>query len=370
MQLRPLFAVLLVAACCAGEAVWPIGDFDLWHEDWIFANGAEFAGAKGQAALVGGKEAKVGPGALRLDADFSGGGRYVQIARTFDGLPLTALSGWVRSDNVSALGFRIVDSTGQLFQSRKRYPLSSKWQKLSITVEELTKSEHWDGANDGVWHGPAKLIAFSLGGDALDKGTAGTVWFDGLGAVLAAGSPKPTATPAKAIELDDGEHGLNGWSFVAGEEFPGAKGGVDAEKTGAKAGKGCIRLDADFSGGGNYVAAHHTLIDQTLDVRELRVWIKRRMAGSVKVRLIDSTGQCHQAKGSLNLNNEDAWQETLIQIPGITGGEHWGGANDGVWHPPLKGISFMLGKDRVGQDGKGQVWFDELRAVVAAPAKR
>jgi hypothetical protein len=369
MQLRPLLATILVAATCwAGDAVQPIGDFDLWHEDWVFGNGAEFAGAKGRAALEGGKEAKVGAGALRLDADLSSGGRYVQISRKFDGLPLTALSGWVRGDNVSALGFRIVDSTGQMFQSRKKYPLSGKWQKLAITIEELTKSEHWDGANDGVWHGPAKVIAFTLGGDALEKGTAGTVWFDGLGATLAAGSPKPTATPAKGLVLDTGEHGLNGWTFVAGEEFPGAKGGVDADKTGAKNGKACIRLDADFSGGGSYVAAHHNLADQTLDVRELRVWIKRRTAGGIRVRLIDSTGQCHQAKGGLSLNNEDAWQETLIQVPDIAGGEHWGGANDGVWHPPMKGVSFLIGKDRVGQDGKGQVWFDDLRAVVVAPA--
>lgn len=370
MLLRPLLALTIVATAWAGDVVQSIGDFDLWHEDWIFANGAEFAGAKGRMRLEGGKEAKVGQGCLRLDGDFTAGGRYVQIARAFAGLPIQALSGWVRSENVSHLGFRIVDSTDQVFQSRKKYQLSSKWQKLSITVEELTKSEHWAGANDGVWHGPMKHISFALGNDALEKPGAGTVWFDGLGAVLVAGSPKPVPLGAKVVELDDGEHGVNGWGFVAGEEFPGAKGGIDAEKTGAKAGKGCLRLDADFSGGGSYVATHLKIEDPGVDTRELRVWIKRRQVGAVRVRLIDGSGQCHQARNFLDLNNEDAWQEALIQIPAVIGGEHWGGANDGKWHEPLKGISFMLGKDRVGQDSKGQLWLDELRAVAIVAPKR
>ena len=64
---------------------------------------------------------------------------------------------------------------------------------------------------------------------------------------------------------------------------------------------------------------------------------------SFNVRLIDSTNQCHQAKG-FKLQADGAWHELIIDPRKVAGGEHWGGKNDGKWHGPAKALSILVGK--------------------------
>lgn len=365
--MRILAALLAIAACTAADTA-AIGDFEVWQENWIVGLGPEFPGAKAEAELA--SPAKVGSRCLSLAVDFAGGGGYVQVARKFDGLPLKAFAGWMRSDGVQEIRYRIVDSTGQVFQSQHfQVRPGNQWARFSVTVDELTHAEHWDGAKDGAWHGPCKYLAIMVPKNKLAANrTAATIAFDGLEATLEANAKFPADAPAKLVAIDPLDAGPDGWSFTNGPEFPGAKGAMVHEGKGGKS-RGCLRMDGDFSGGGSYVAVTRKLAENGPDVRELRLWIKRTGVDNIGLRLIDNSGQCHQKQGGLSLKPGDGWQEVALQIDEILGGEHWGGANDGLWHPPLQGLSILIGADKAA-GGKPTLWIDEIRGVAITERKR
>jgi hypothetical protein len=165
------------------------------------------------------------------------------------------------------------------------------------------------------------------------------------------------------ILLDDFEKEPRGWKYVGGEEFPGARGGLATDGTVAHGGKGSYRLEADFSGGGAYVGTWRELADlKGRDVSELRFWARQTGLKALGVRLLDSSDQIHQ--GSVPLAASADWQEVVLRISALAGGEHWGGANDGKWHGPLKGFGINVGKNGLaaGQT-KGALWMDDLEAV-------
>src|SRR5207244_3479439 len=101
----------------------------------------------------------------------------------------------------------------------------------------------------------------------------------------------------------------------------------ELDSTVAHAGKRSYRLRGDFTGGGGYVGTERVMpVLGGADVKELRVWIKSTNVGSLGVRFIDRTHQCHQKYVALPPGPE--WQEIVLKIPEVVGGEHWGGAND------------------------------------------
>src|SRR5262245_25282832 len=134
------------------------------------------------------------------------------------------------------------------------------------------------------------------------------------------------AAPGNRVALDDFEKAPQGWTFVGGEEFPGAKGSLVLDSAVAHGGKSSYRLSADFSGGGAYVGTWRTLdVLKGADFTEIRFWAKAEGANRLGVRLIDSSDQCHQ--GAVALTASKDWQEVVIKVRDIVGGEHWGGAN-------------------------------------------
>jgi len=170
------------------------------------------------------------------------------------------------------------------------------------------------------------------------------------------------AAPGNRVALDDFEKAPQGWTYVGGEEFPGAKGSLALDPAVAHGGSRSYRLSADFSGGGAYVGTWRTL-DQLKgqDFTEIRFWAKIEGTNRIGVRLIDSTDQCHQ--GAVILTASKEWQEVVLKVRDIVGGEHWGGANDARWHGPAKGFGLNLGKDAV--PGK-TLWIDDVEAVLGA----
>ena len=56
------------------------------------------------------------------------------------------------------LGVRIVDDTGQCHQKSVDLPAGAEdgWREVVLKVRDLVGGEHWGGANDGAWHGPAE----------------------------------------------------------------------------------------------------------------------------------------------------------------------------------------------------------------------
>ena len=157
------------------------------------------------------------------------------------------------------------------------------------------------------------------------------------------------------------------WKYVGGQEFPGAKGALERDTAVKHGGESSYRLDADFTGGGAYVGWWYDpaeLVAQ--DVKAIRMWVKTKGVPRVGVRLSDGTGQCHQAK-NVPLKATDDWQELVLDVAKLVGEEHWGGADDGKWHPTLKGLGLNIGAPDVAGDKTGSVWFDDIRAEIVPP---
>ena len=186
-----------------------------------------------------------------------------------------------------------------------------------------------------------------------------------LGGLLCAGLAGAAET--ERVALDDFESAPQGWKYVGGEEFPGAKGSLELDPAVAHGGKTSYRLQADFSGGGAYVGVWRDLGSLAVkDEAEIRLWVKADHVASIGVRFNDATGQCHQQKG-VKLAATADWQELVLKPAEIAGGEHWGGANDGAWHGPAAGFGMNVGKDNTADGPKGTLWLDDLSAQVVPP---
>ncbi len=133
--------------------------------DWTFNLGQEFKGAQGGLAVVADQPAP-GSHALRLHADFTEGGAYVGMHKSFADLNVKAtpvIRFKVRSESTKQFAIRLVDQTGQCHQ-RKSIAVTAdgKWHDLEIHPTKIAGGEHWGGANDGTWHGPVSKIELML----------------------------------------------------------------------------------------------------------------------------------------------------------------------------------------------------------------
>lgn len=94
------------------------------------------------------------------------------------------------------------------------------------------------------------------------------------------------AGAAQEMLLDDFEAAPQGWSYVGGQEFPGAKGSLARDVSVAHGGSASYRLQADFTGGGAYVGVWRDLATLAgRDVTEIRLWIKATHVTRFGVRI-------------------------------------------------------------------------------------
>jgi hypothetical protein len=134
------------------------------HE-WKFSNGPEFKGATGSL------EAK---DHFELRGDFTKGGAYCAAIRPLDefqAADLKAIRMEAKTGNAATVSVQMVDGTGQTHQ-RKGIPLTidDAWHEVVIDPQKIAGGEHWGGANDGQWHGPAKMFSISVTSGSDDKG--------------------------------------------------------------------------------------------------------------------------------------------------------------------------------------------------------
>jgi len=171
---------------------------------------------------------------------------------------------------------------------------------------------------------------------------------------------------ASRLLLDDFESDPKGWTYIGGWEFPGAKGSLALDAGNAHGGKRSYKLQADFSGGGTYVGVWRDLASlKGRDFKELRLWVKAVNVSRIGVRIADSTDQCHQKDGGVPLAATKGWQEVVLKVSDLVGGEHWGGANDGKWHGPAKAFGLNVGKDSLaaGIAPQGSINVDDVELV-------
>ncbi|MDB5310619.1 MAG: hypothetical protein JWO38_4821 [Gemmataceae bacterium] len=169
------------------------------------------------------------------------------------------------------------------------------------------------------------------------------------------------------VPLVDPKDPARGWKFDNGREFPGATGSLTSDIDTARGGRAAFKLVGDFTGGGNYVQAGRPL--DGVDVRELSLWVRTPTLDKFTVRLVDAGGQTHQIV--LKTEARPGWQQVVFPleqffakrgqtdaVPGVAKYESWGGAKDGVWHGPAKGIYLILGNP--GGKQAHTIWFADL----------
>lgn len=170
----------------------------------------------------------------------------------------------------------------------------------------------------------------------------GTLW---LGLCLVGQAPVPLGT-------FEGEQ--ERWVFSNGPEFPGARGALRRSQEAAWEGEWGAELRYDFTQGGAYVAAYVDF--PPLEISHFTLWVKKPREGTLTFRVTDSTGQTFQKSLRYAYGG---WQKVRVNLGGWS--LHWGGANDGRLHPPLKRFGLLIEKRGLA-NLQGTLFFDEVMA--------
>ena len=155
------------------------------------------------------------------------------------------------------------------------------------------------------------------------------------------------------------------WKYFGGDEFPGAKGALVLDKRVRKRGSAAMRLEGDFSGGGAYVSAVISVKNLKDTVNGLVFYARAENIQEMSLRITDSSGQTHQIPGFQVTNKK--WTLHKFDLSALEKKhESWGGKADGKWHPPLKGISFVIGGKRAmnSKSKKMALWIDDVAVDV------
>jgi len=349
---------------------------------WAFGDGPEFPGAKGELVVDDAVEPARRP-ALRLRGDFRGGGNYVQAGIGLPEKDIEALSLRIKAPGAEQVTLRLVDASDQCHQLKLRLKKADGWQSVYLPLAELfrrmgtasslpvvARYEKWGGANDGKWHGPGKGLYVLLGRGTFPDGAPGALWLSDVRLVPTRSSGGRKTSVTKTIRLDELlQEGEVDWAFTLGQEFPGAKGALEAVPDQPRAGSCALRMRGDFSGGGAYVAATKMLTGLSVrSVPAIRLRMRSETVKSYSVRVVDATGQWHQKK-RIPFEADGTWHEVSVAPAEIAGGEHWGGANDGKWHAPAGGLSIVIGKPSNPDSPKMDLLIADARAEVTLAAR-
>ena len=332
-----------------------------------------------------------GDGSFTLDAeaskpvgvfnfDFTSGGQYI-LATADTNIPETATAVAVsaRCSMAQRVTIRLVDQTGQTHQFKGGVTGTGEWEIIRIPLGK--KLEHWDGANDGKIHFPIKSISLSLPAPAGDV-KKGKIVFSDLVALTSADDSAKSAAPAKqkpakkttpapaantaaapAVSAVPAPTVTSGTStdlkmFEAGISWKLAKVGGTGDFTLGQDGQKPIGIfKFDYSTGGQYMlVTAATNIPDTVSAVTFNA--RSSIAQKITIRLMDQTDQVHQFKSAVTGSGN--WEP--IRIPLGKKLEHWGGANDGEIHYPIKAISLSLPAP-AGDTKTGKVEFADLAII-------
>jgi hypothetical protein len=142
-----------------------LGNFKDDFNYWKFENGPEFPGAVGSFQQVQGTDLNIGTDGYiaKLMGNFTNGGLYVAARRSFDPLDIKELDLRVKTEDTSFVRLRMTDSTGQVHQQKLALTANGQYEDIAVNVfNDGIDYSHWNGANDGIWHAPAKGIVLIL----------------------------------------------------------------------------------------------------------------------------------------------------------------------------------------------------------------
>ncbi|MEW6356497.1 MAG: hypothetical protein AB1696_09235 [Planctomycetota bacterium] len=167
------------------------------------------------------------------------------------------------------------------------------------------------------------------------------------------------------VQLGNFEAGEENWVFYesGGTRFAKRNFTIVPLPPNDPGGKYAARLSGDFTTGGGCLVFQKSF-PPPLRIKEARFRI--RTSGNMKgifFRLIDSTWQTHQQL--LPLRETTEWQQ--LSASHIPGSAHWGGENDGKWHPPAVGMALAIDRSLLKGMEKAEIFVDKIEAVLCAP---
>ncbi|WP_158560688.1 sugar-binding protein [Paenibacillus contaminans] len=173
----------ITAAVPQQAPLWeaPIGSFENAFDIWKLGLGTDFPGAKGEYVRDA-STFKAGAYSGKLRGDFSGGGKYITLGRSFAPIDMQKLEFWLQTADAASISLRVKDATGQVHQQKISLAATSNWQKIEIyKFDGGTGYLYFSGANDGKWHGPAQQIEFLLEKSGLTGGkSSGEIRLDNV----------------------------------------------------------------------------------------------------------------------------------------------------------------------------------------------
>ncbi|MEV0354101.1 sugar-binding protein [Nonomuraea sp. NPDC050680] len=174
----------------------------------------------------------------------------------------------------------------------------------------------------------------------------------------------PTASAqavAGDVVLGDFENGVTPW-FTA--TSGGTSVSLSVTSDAPASGSGAARLDVNAPNGTAELARGVP----SIDARSLTFALRSTQLKGIVVRMVDGTGQAHQQ--TVPLTPGSPWQSVTVSDFAPAGAPeyiHWGGANDGVWHGPLKQLSLLVDAFRVINGPAATIDVDDVTVQGPAP---
>lgn len=149
------------------------------------------------------------------------------------------------------------------------------------------------------------------------------------------GEPPAAEPTVETVPLGEFEEGLDSWTHFGAE---GGSSTLTRTTDDARTGQGAASLGIDVEGGG-FVAMERNVADQELAAESISLSVRSDVVTDMWVRVVDDTNQTIQQRVTLDPTT-DGWQDVELSLLELApGSNHWGGAADGVFHPPLRTIN-------------------------------
>jgi len=301
---------------------------------WGFGNGPEFKGATGKVSVdeTGSKDGKP---ALRLDADFTAGGGYVQTSKKIPAeIDVKNLSFMLKLPGNDILKLRLIDSADTCHQIEFKIKKTDDWQLVNFPIDDffakmgtpdaldiIAKYQAWGKEKDkpAKWKAPLKDVIFLLTKSALPKDNpVGSLWLsdvkaEGVKAVLV----------EKGAFMEDFENAAN---FTKKWEAKGAGAGTLSKNNPYK-GTTCLHFERGVDKGNEECSVTSMLFEAKEGECEISGAVKSELnspdnsyQGAIFIEFMNNSGKVLEKKEALIQTGSSPWMafKKTIQAPADT----------------------------------------------------
>ncbi len=298
---------------------------------WGFGNGPEFKGATGKVS-VDETASKDGKPALRLDADFTAGGGYVQTSRKIPvEIDVKNLSFMLKYPGTDILKMRLIDEGDTCHQIELKIKKTDDWQLVNFPIADffakmgtpdalniIAKYQAWGKEKDKStkWKGPLKDVIFLLTKSALPKDNpVGSLWLsdvkvEGDKAVLV----------EKGAFIEDFENAAN---FAKKWEVKGTGAGTLSKNNPYK-GTSCLHFERGVDKGNEECSVTSNLFEAKEGECEISGAVKSELnspdnsyQGAIFIEFLNNSGKVLEKKEALIQTGNSPWTtfKKTLQAP-------------------------------------------------------